>query len=88
MRDQNKIVTRLGIRQKELNNLIEELKIITKNQLGDDVIIDMNQLTVAGHGLGATTAIALSSKDDRVKKVITLDPWLTPIKDEVENQTI
>lgn len=68
--------------------MIDEINNISKNQFGDDVHIDMNNLTIAGHGLGATTAIALASKDDRIKKVISLDPWLTPIKDEVEKKTI
>jgi pimeloyl-ACP methyl ester carboxylesterase len=38
-----------------------------------------------GHGFGATTAISIASKDDRVKKVISLDPWLTPVKDEIKS---
>ena len=67
-----------------MSNLIDELVHISKNQLGEEVKIDMDQLTVVGHGLGATTAIVFASKDDRVKKVISLDPWLTPIKDEIE----
>jgi pimeloyl-ACP methyl ester carboxylesterase len=46
----------------------------------------MNNLTIAGHGLGSTTAISFAAKDDRIKKVISLDPWLTPIKDEIENK--
>lgn len=41
-----------------------------------------------GHGLGATTAISTASKDERIKKLMTLDPWLTPIKDEVKNRVI
>eukprot|EP00347_Sterkiella_histriomuscorum_P003348 403364636 len=88
MRDQNKIVQKIGIRQKELSNLLDELVHISKNQLGEEVKIDMDQLTVVGHGLGATTAIVFAAKDDRVKKVISLDPWLTPIKDEIDQGLI
>ena len=61
---------------------------ITKVQFGDEVSIDMDNLTMAGHGLGATTSVTIAAKDNRVKKVVTLDPWLTPIKEEIENKTI
>lgn len=61
---------------------------ITKVQFGEEVSIDMDNLTIAGHGLGATTSVAIAAKDNRVKKVVTLDPWLTPIKEEIENKTI
>ena len=43
----------------------------------------MDNLTIMGHGFGATTAITVASKDRRIKKVITFDPWLAPIKDEI-----
>ena len=43
----------------------------------------MENLTIMGHGFGATTAITAASKDRRIKKVITFDPWLAPIKDEI-----
>jgi len=51
---------------KEVNSLIDEISQITKTEFGDSVNVDMNNLTVAGHGLGATTAISLASKDDRI----------------------
>jgi hypothetical protein len=41
-----------------------------------------------GHGFGATTAISVASKDERVKKIVTYDPWLTPIKEEINNDSI
>ena len=43
----------------------------------------MENLTIMGHGFGATTAIHYAAKDERVKKIITLDPWLIPIKEEI-----
>jgi hypothetical protein len=88
LRDNNKIVTILGIRLKELDSLINELNFITKNSLGENVEIDLSNLTVMGHGFGATTAIVMASKDQRVKKVVSLDPWLTPLKEEIENDKI
>ena len=41
-----------------------------------------------GHGFGATTAISFASKDKRIKKVISLDPWLMPIKDVINDNTM
>ena len=41
-----------------------------------------------GHGYGATTAIAFAAKDDRIKKLITFDPWLMPIQEEIMSKTI
>ena len=82
MRDQNKIVTKLGIRVKEIHTFIDELEKVTKGLFGQ-VTLDMSNLTVIGHGLGATTAVSIGSKDERVKKIVTLDPWLTPIKEEI-----
>jgi pimeloyl-ACP methyl ester carboxylesterase len=49
----------------------------------------MDHLTVMGHGFGATTSISMASKDPRVKKVISLDPWLIPLKEEIlKNKTL
>jgi pimeloyl-ACP methyl ester carboxylesterase len=49
----------------------------------------MDHLTLMGHGFGATTAINMASKDTRVKKVVTFDPWLIPLKEEImKNKTI
>ncbi len=73
---------KLGARVKEIHGLIDELQNITKQFFGD-INLASDHLTIMGHGLGATTAISLSNKDDRVKKIISLDPWLTPIKEEV-----
>jgi pimeloyl-ACP methyl ester carboxylesterase len=48
----------------------------------------MDKLTIMGHGFGATTAIAFASKDQRVKKVVTFDPWLSPLKEEIVERKI
>lgn len=34
-----------------------------------------------GHGFGATTALNMASKDDRIKKIITYDPWLSSLSE-------
>lgn len=88
MRDLNAIITRLGVRQREISNLIDELMILSKNQLGEEVHLDMDQLTVAGHGLGATSSIIFASKDGRAKRVISFDPWLQPVQEEIASGVI
>ena len=60
--------------------MIQELPFLTKNVLGMQTEIDLdNNLTLAGHGFGATSVIYYASKDPRVKKIISYDPWLLPI---------
>ena len=41
-----------------------------------------------GHGFGATTAIATASKDNRIRYVVSYDPWLAPLKEEILNKSI
>jgi Platelet-activating factor acetylhydrolase, isoform II len=48
----------------------------------------MDKLTIMGHGFGATTAIVAASKDNRIKKVITMDPYIVPLKEEILSKTI
>ena len=48
----------------------------------------MDKLTIMGHGFGATTAVVAASKDKRIKNIITYDPWLQPLNDEIKDQTI
>lgn len=48
----------------------------------------MEKLTIMGHGFGATTAVVVASKDKRIKNVITFDPWLAPLKEEIVDRKI
>ena len=48
----------------------------------------MSKLTIMGHGFGATTAIVTASKDKRIKFVVSYDPYLVPLKEEILNKTI
>ena len=66
MRDQNAILLRLGMRIRELDGLISEITFITKGALGEKVELDYSNLTLCGHGFGATTVIAMAAKDDRI----------------------
>ncbi len=45
----------------------------------------MENLTIVGHGFGGTTAVTMAAKDSRIKRLLTFDPWLPPIKEEIEN---
>jgi cephalosporin-C deacetylase-like acetyl esterase len=69
--------------------LIQEIESLTSTNLGpQQTHLEMEQLTIMGHGFGGTTAIFVASKDKRIKKVVTFDPWLTPIKEEIESKSI
>lgn len=48
----------------------------------------MDNLTIMGHGFGATTAVVMASKDRRIKRVVTFDPWLAPINEEIKSKQI
>ena len=88
MRNVNEMVKKLGVRMKEIDCLLSELQTLTKNHLGSEVDLDLDNLTLMGHGFGATTAIVMAAKDQRVKKLVTYDPWLMPIEEEILNNTI
>lgn len=45
----------------------------------------MDKLIVAGHSFGGATAIKTGWEDNRVKCVLTMDPWLLPLKKTLEN---
>lgn len=55
---------------------------------GADIELDMGNLTIMGHGFGATTAIAMASKDNRIRKVVTFDAWVAPLKEEIQAKVI
>lgn len=48
----------------------------------------MGRLTIMGHGFGATTAIVAASKDNRIRYIVSYDPWIAPLKDEILSKTI
>jgi len=45
----------------------------------------MDKLIVAGHSFGGAIAIKTGWEDTRVKCVLTMDPWLLPLKKTLEN---
>ncbi|KAG7168770.1 Platelet-activating factor acetylhydrolase-like [Homarus americanus] len=46
--------------------------------------LDMSQPVMTGHSFGGVTAISTLAKDKRFKIGLALDPWMFPIKDEVD----
>jgi Platelet-activating factor acetylhydrolase, isoform II len=73
---------------KELDDLVSNLKFLTLNNFGEDTNIDLSNLTIIGHGFGASSAILFSSKDQRIKKLITYDPLLLPLKNEIMSHSM
>ena len=43
----------------------------------------MDKLIAGGHSFGGMTGIAAARSDDRIKAVVTLDPWLFAYHKEV-----
>jgi len=84
----NDINIRLGIRAKEMDFLISTAEFLTEELFGTKVTLDKDNYCVAGHSLGATTAVLLAARDPRVKRVLTFDPWLTPLADEIKQGNV
>ena len=53
-------------------------------KFNDNVTLDMTKLIAGGHSFGGITAISVAQKDDRVKAVCSLDPWLFPRLKEIK----
>jgi pimeloyl-ACP methyl ester carboxylesterase len=88
MRDLNGMLYRLGMRLRELDGLVSEITFITKEALGERGELDLSNLTIMGHGFGATTALAMAAKDTRIKKLITYDAWMFPLQEEIKTKTL
>lgn len=69
---------------KEIDYLMNELPFMAKNILGEGAEVDLDQVTIMGHGFGATSAILAAAKDSRIKKLISYDPYLIPLSDMIK----
>lgn len=65
---------------------VMEDKAALKAIFGTDVNFDCSKLTVIGHSYGGSTAVELAKKDERIKHIVLLDPWLLPVKEETLQQ--
>ncbi len=83
-------VAQLNIREKEVKELIDDLHKpdFLQDALGfsKDVRIDLSRLIVGGHSFGGMTALQVAKSDERVKAVLTLDPWLFARNEEIMNR--
>ncbi|WP_338535466.1 alpha/beta fold hydrolase [Helicovermis profundi] len=70
----------IDIYKKDIMLTIEGLKKLNsvKSNLDFKNKIDVNNIALLGHSIGGSAALLLE-KDDRVKSVIALDPWIEPI---------
>ena len=78
------------MREQEIILLLNEISEtgFEQNKLGfpKGVKIDVDDVVAAGHSLGGATALVLGESDIRVKAVVTLDPWLVPLKEIIEQK--
>ena len=72
----------LEIRIHEIKDLVHEIleKGFLQEKLGfpNGVKLKKDSLILAGHEIGALTAVTYAMKDPRVKACLTLDLWMYP----------
>ena len=79
------------IRTREVKELIDDMqddKFLAKLGFNAKLKLDMQSLIVAGHSFGGATAIKAGFEDRRIKCILTLDPWLMPIREDCLNGTL
>jgi alpha-beta hydrolase superfamily lysophospholipase len=52
-------------------------------KLSQNVQLNLDKLIVSGHSMGGATALRVGNSDERVKGVLTNDPWLMPISEDI-----
>ncbi len=51
----------------------------------NQVKLNLDKLIAGGHSFGGMTGIAAARSDDRIKAVVTLDPWLFAYHNEIKS---
>lgn len=80
---------KLEIRVPETTKLIDYVS--TDKFLQEELHMDnrakllLDSLVLAGHSMGGSTALKVANQDRRVKCCLTMDPWLVPLKAEIES---
>ena len=93
-RDEVKSIYEAGIEtiQKYLERRVSDvLRVVNEMQgasgllceLLDNLELDMSRLTVMGHSYGGGTSYLSAWKDERIRNIVLLDPWLTPVQQEL-----
>jgi len=76
-------------REKEIRELIGEFLVPTFGlealKLGAGSVIDGENVIVGGHSTGGATAMKVGESDNRVKAIVTHDPWSTVIDPLIDN---
>ena len=67
---------------------MEDDKFLVKLGFNAKLKLDMSSLIVAGHSFGGATALKAGFEDSRIKCILTLDPYLFPIKEDCLNGTL
>ena len=80
---------KVKVRENETKLLIDFISKPTfmKEELGLDSEMDIGKLVMAGHSMGGATALRVGESDERVRCVVTHDPWLTPLHKEISAGT-
>ena len=83
-------IKNVRVREQEIILLLNEMseKGFEQNKLGfaKGVKIDVDDVVAAGHSLGGATALLVGESDTRIKAVVTLDPWLVPLMEMIEQK--
>ena len=80
---------RIDIRVQEVINLIDEIQepeFLNRVFMGEEITakLEMDKLIMSGHSMGAATALLAGDQDDRIKCILTHDPWINPIESKFE----
>jgi len=56
--------------------------------MDDGASLALDKLIMAGQSMGGATAIAASNEDPRIRCCLTMDPWLAPFREVLEQGTL
>ena len=71
------------MRAEEVKLLVNNLAQVSEVLFGDESRVDLERVAVMGHSFGGITAINACLDNEKVKAVVALDPWFSPVGDQV-----
>jgi dienelactone hydrolase len=83
------VIKKTKMREEEARKVIDFvsrpglLQDVFKMDPGAEMRLD--KLIMSGHCHGGAAALRISSSDDRVKCCVAFDPWLVPLKNDIED---
>lgn len=84
--------SQLKIREKEFQALITETfeknSLLEKALFPEWVKLDKDRVIACGHSFGGITALSTASIDTRIKATLSMDPWMFPVTEQVDNGTL